>query len=310
MNGRASTLVTYYEAVPAVVRGMILMMIAALSVNLMNIALRYIANEIHVFEIGFIRHIFGFLFFVPVFMRSGTHIFITRRLGLLTLRAILNVAAMLIYYVAVMLIPLSEVMALGFTTPLFVTVLAVLILGERMNQWRWIGLGLGLTGALVILRPWGQDIPTGSLLILLSSSMWACALITIKILTRTESTLTITMYASLLQIPLSLVMAVIGSEVFDLFEWTWPTLYHLFMIFLIAVCGTLSHVCVAQAFKDADATVVMPVDFTKLVFAGIIGYLLFAEIPDIWTLVGGLIVFCGVIYIALRERNGARQPAA
>lgn len=302
MAGLTSSLSAYYRTVPAPVRGMALMMLAALSVNLMNIVLRYVATEIHVFEIGFIRHIFGFLFFVPVFMRSGSNIFITRRLGLLSLRAVLNVAAMLIYYVAVMTIPLSEIMALGFTTPLFVTVLAVLILGERMNRSRWIGLGLGLAGALVILRPWAKDIPTGSLLIILSSSTWACALIIIKVLTRTESTLTITMYASLLQIPFSFVMA--------LYEWTWPTPYQLFMIFLIAVTGTLAHLCVAQAFREADATVVMPVDFTKLVFAGIIGYLVFAEIPDIWTLAGGVIVFSGVTYIALRERNGGRHPVA
>lgn len=298
MSLRPTGIAAAYAAIPPNVRGMALMLIAAFSVNAMNVALRDIADEIDVFVIGFFRHVFGFLFFVPVFLQSGSGIFVTRRLGMLTLRAVLNVAAMLIYYVAVMLIPLAEIMALGFTTPLFVTVLAVLLLGERMNRWRWIGLGLGLVGALIILRPGLQSIAPGSLLIILSSSLWACALITIKLLTRTESPLTITMYGSLLQIPFSLALAV--------FVWSWPDAYQLVMILLIAVFGTLAHLCVAQAFHEADATVVMPVDFTKLVFAGIIGYLFFAEVPDIWTLTGGVVVFSGVIYIALRERAGGR----
>lgn len=302
MTGLSTSLAAYYAAVPATIRGMTLMLIAALSVNVMVVVLRQIAGEIHVFEIGFIRHVFGFLFFAPIFLRSGTAIFITRRMGLLTLRAVLNVAAMLIYYVGVLLIPLAKVTALGFTTPLFVTVLAVIFLGERMGAARWIGLGLGLAGALIILRPGLQTIAWGSAYILISSSIWACALIVIKVLTRTESAVTITMYASLLQMPFSLIPA--------LFVWTLPSLYHLFMIFLIAVCGTVAHITVAQAFREADATVVMPVDFTKLIWATLAGYLFFAEIPDILTLIGGVIVFAGVIYIALRERNGRRRGRA
>lgn len=300
--GLSRALVAYYQAVPAALRGMVLVFLAAFSVNAMNVVLREAATEVNIFEIGFIRHVFAFLFFVPIFMRSGTSIFVTRRLGLLTVRAMLNVAAMLLYYFAVMMIPLAEVMALGFTTPLFVTVLAVIFLGEKMASWRWIGLGLGLAGALIILRPGLDVIQTGSLLIICSSSIWAFALITIKMLTRTESTMTITMYASLLQIPFSLVPA--------LFFWTWPTAYQLWLIALIAVFGTLSHLCIAQAFREADATVVMPVDFTKLIWAGLIGYFIFAEVPEIWTLLGGAVVFAGVFYIGYRERNNGRAKAA
>lgn len=296
MSGQTMAIAAYYRAIPPNIRGMALIVIAAISVNVMVVVIRQIKDDVHIFEIGFIRHVFSFLLFAPVFMRSGTAIFVTRRLGMLTLRAVLNVIAMFVYFIGVILIPMSEVTALGFTAPLFVAVLAVFFLDERMTAARLIGLGLGLAGALIILRPGLQTIAWGSMCILISSSTWAFALIVIKKLTRTESTLTITMYASLLQMPFSLIPA--------LFVWTWPSAYVLFMIFLIAICGSIAHITVAQAFKDADATVVMPVDFTKIIWASVAGYLFFAEIPDIWTLIGGVIVFAGVLFIALRERNG------
>lgn len=286
----------YYRAIPPNIRGMALMVVAAIAVNVMVVAIRQIKDDVHIFEIGFVRHVFSFLFFLPIFMRSGTAIFVTRRLGMLTLRAVLNVIAMFVYFIGVTLIPMSEVTALGFTTPLFVAVLAVLFLGEKMGPVRLIGLALGFGGALLILRPGVENIAWGSVCILVSSSTWAFALIVIKKLTRTESTLTIAMYASLLQLPLSFIPA--------LFVWTWPDFYQLSMIFLIAICGSTTHLAVAQAFREADTTVVMPVDFTKIIWASLAGYLFFAEIPDILTLIGGAVVFTGVLYIALRERNG------
>lgn len=298
-TGISFSIASYYRAIPANIRGMTLVMIAAISVNVMVVAIREIKDDVHIYEIGFIRHVFSFLLFSPIFLRSGTAIFVTRRFGMLMLRAVLNVIAMFIYFIGVTLIPMSEVTALGFTTPLFVAVLAVFFLNERMTTTRLAGLLIGLAGALIILRPGVQTIAWGSVCILLSSSTWAFALIVIKKLTRTESTLTIAMYAALLQMPFSFIPA--------LFVWTWPDAYSLFMIFLIAICGSTAHLTVAQAFRDADATVVMPVDFTKIIWASVAGYLFFAEVPDVLTLVGGVIVFTGVIYIAFRERSA--KPA-
>ncbi len=112
------------------------------------------------------------------------------------------------------------------------------------------------------------------------------ALVVIKVLSRHDNPVTIALYASLLQVPICLAVA--------LFFWTWPTPYQWFFIVLIAIFGSTTQICLAQAFREADATVVLPADFTKLVFAGLAGWIFFAELPEIWIWVGGSIVFIGV----------------
>lgn len=284
-----------FNAIPTNLRGMLLILVAALSVAGMNVTVRFMAGEIHVFEIAFFRNVFGFMIFLPIYMRAEDNALATHRIGLLGLRALLNTVAMLAYFMALTLIPLAEITALSFTSPLFASLLAVFILREAMGRHRLISLVVGLAGALIILQPGVQEVGLGSLLVLLSSVVWACALIVIKVLSRTESSLTIAMYAALLQVPLAFPAA--------LFVWQWPTFEQLLFMALVGAFGSVAQIALAQAFVDADATLVLPVDFTKLIWASIAGFLFFAEIPAIWTWVGGAIIFAGVIYSAYHERD-------
>ncbi|HET6522227.1 MAG TPA: DMT family transporter, partial [Geminicoccaceae bacterium] len=200
---------------------------------------------------------------------------------------------MLTFFLGVSLTPLATVAALSFTSPLFATLGAILLLKEAMGIRRWTGLILGFAGALVILRPGVDAIDPGALLIVLSSALWACALIDIKILARTESSLTITAWAGLFLTPLSLLAAV--------WFWRWPTAEELAWLALVGALGSIGQLSVAQALKELDATVVLPLDFTKLIWGASIGYLIFAEIPDVWTFVGGMLILASVTYIAYRE---------
>ncbi len=276
---------------------MLLMLAATVGVVGMNVAIRQVADDIHVFEIALFRNLFGVLIFLPVLFRTEANPFRTRKFGLLTFRAILNTVAMLAFFYALTLIPLTEVTALSFTTPLFASLLAMLILRESMSGRRWIGLAIGLLGALVILRPGVQAIGLGPLMVLVSSGVWACALMCIKVLTRTESALTIALYAALMQVPLAFVAS--------LFVWVWPSWGQLGLLAIVGGFGGFAQLCLSQAFRDADATLVLPVDFTKLIWAGLAGFLLFGEIPDIWTVVGAVVVFGAVFYMALQDR---REP--
>ncbi len=274
---------------------MLLMLAATVGIVAMNVSVREVAADIHVFEIAFFRNLFGVLIFLPVLFRTEANPFRTRKFGLLTLRAILNTVAMLAFFHALTLIPLTDVTALSFTTPLFASMLAIVILRETMSGRRWIGLVIGLLGALVILRPGFQVIGPGSLMVLLSSGVWACALMCIKVLTRTESALTIALYAALMQVPVAFVAS--------LFVWVWPSWWQLGLLAIIGGLGGFAQLCLSQAFRDADTTLVLPVDFTKLIWAGLAGFLLFGEIPDIWTVLGAIIVFGAVFYMAGQDRR-------
>jgi drug/metabolite transporter (DMT)-like permease len=289
------TLTRQFNAVPRHLRGMLLMLISTISIVGMNVTIRQVAADIHIFEIALFRNVFAALIFLPVLFRTEANPFRTRKFGLLTFRATLNTVAMLTFFYALTLIPLTDVTALTFTTPLFASLLAVVFLHEPMSGRRWVGLVIGLLGALIILRPGVQAIGLGSVLVLVSSATWACALMCIKVLTRTESAVTIALYAALMQVPFAFVAS--------LFFWVWPSWEELGLLAIIGGLGGFAQLCLSQAFRDADTTLVLPVDFTKLIWAGLAGFLLFGEIPDIWTVAGAVVVFGAVFYMALQERR-------
>ena len=288
-------LATAYAYIPPPLRGVLLMMVSALGVVAMNVSIRQIADDIHPFVIAFFRHSIGICLLIPLFVRPGSNPFRTANFPLQGLRAILNVVAMLAYFLALTMEPLAKVVALTFTAPLIGTVGAILLLREKVTPSRYFALSIGFAGALIILRPWAVEISTGSLLLILSSAMWGMALVVIKVLSRTDSPATIALYASLLQLPVCLIAA--------LFFWQWPTFEQLLVMGLIAIFGATTQLALAQAFREADATVVLPVDFTKLVFAGLAGWLFFEELPVIWIWSGGTVVFVGVFLNAWFEKR-------
>ena len=274
------------------VRGVVMMLLASISVVVMNVLIRLISDEVHILEIAFFRTLFGFLVLLPWLVGSGFGAFHTQKLGLHAVRAVLNVAAMYLYFFGLLVIPLVKVNALAFTSPLFASALAIIVLREQVTRARVLGLILGFGGAMIVLRPGVVEVGSGGMLILTSCAVWACALMVIKVLARTDSSLTIAAYAALLQIPFCAVFAV--------FVWQWPTLYQFAMLAAIGALGGLAHLALAQAFRETDVTVVLPADFTKLVWASFAGFLVFAEVPDMWTYVGALVICCAVFYLAAK----------
>ena len=299
MASRFRTFTDNFDAIPRPLRGMLLMLVATVLVITMNVTLRQIADELHVFELAFLRNLFGFLLFLPWLIAARSNPLRTRRIGLHLGRAGFNTVATLAYFVALVLIPLVQVTALTFTSPLIATLLAVAVLHETMSGRRWARFFIGLVGAVIILRPGFREIGTGHLMALLSTGTWACALICTKILARTETSLTIAAYSALLQVPIAFIGAV--------FFWETPSLRQIGILIVLGGLAGIIQLCIAQAFRDADATLVLPIDFTKLIWASIAGYLVFSEIPDIWTWIGAIVVFLGVFYMALQERKEIGQ---
>jgi drug/metabolite transporter (DMT)-like permease len=261
--------------------------------------IRHVSQEIHPFEVAFFRNFVGILVMTPWLARVGWAGLRTQRQGMFLLRGIFGISAMLAWFWALSVMPLAEATALSFTAPLFSSVLAVLILGEIVRARRWGAIAVGFIGALMILRPGVETISVASLAVLFSSLMMASSIIVIKSLSRTESPSAIVTYMVLYLTPLSLGPA--------LFVWTTPSWNALFWMMAIGLLATGAHQCLTRAFAAAETSAVMAFDFTRLIFAATIGFVVFGEVPDLWTWLGAAIIVAASVYIAHREARVARS---
>lgn len=284
-----------FDGKPSTVNGILLMLFATLCAAGMAGIVRHLSGELHPFEIAFFRIFFGLVVLLPWFIAKGLAPLKTTRFGLHLLRASTNVVSMLMFFTAVGIAPLAQVQALTFTAPLFATVLAIFILREKVRLRRWSAIIVGFTGMLIIIRPGVTDVGTGALLALGSAAIWGFTLIVIKLLARTDSSLTITSYMTVLMTPLALIPAV--------YVWRWPNAEQFLWLLGTGIAGTLAQLAMAQALRIAETTAVMPVDFLKLVWGGWIGYVFFGELVDGWTWLGGIVIFSGASYVAYRERQ-------
>ena len=269
-------------------------MLAATAVlTCMHATVRHVSDGMHPFEITFFRNLFGLAAIAPLAIRAGMASMRSRQPGLQMIRSGFGLAAMLTWFYGLSVVPIAQATALSFTSVIFGSIGAALVLGERMRLRRWSAVAAGFIGTLVILRPGFGDADPSALIVVLSSVCWAGALITVKRLSATDSVVCIVTWNSVLLTVLSLPVAIP--------VWVAPTIEQLAWLLLIGVLATLGHLAMTGAFKASDATVVFPVDYTRLVWASVIGYLAFNEVPDIWTWVGGTVIFASTTYIAYRE---------
>ena len=293
--------------VPDTWKGIGLMAISGMAFVAMHASVKTVSQDLPGVEIAFFRAFFGFLLLSPLLVTLGLKILATQRAKLHALRGVLNGVSMLIFFTGVTMTPLAQLTALSFSAPIFATLLAMLFLGEKVGPRRWVAILIGFAGTLVILRPGMVPIELGPMLILGSALVWAITLMVIKILTRTESSVTITFYASMW---LTVICAPVAASV-----WVWPSTENFIWLVAIAALGTLGQTSMNQSLKIAKASTVLPVEFSKLIWAAMLGFLLFAEVPDMYTWLGAFLIFGSTTYIGLREaylqrRRAAVDPAA
>ncbi|MGB0857489.1 MAG: DMT family transporter [Paracoccaceae bacterium] len=283
-------------------RGIVLMCLSTIAFSIMHGLVRFVSEVLPPFQIAFFRNIFGLAFLLPLLMRSRFAILRTKQIGLHALRGVINMAAMLMFFTALAISPIAKVTALGFTAPIFMAILAVLVLGERFRIYRWSAIFLGFVGMLIILRPGLVAIDTGALLVIGSAALWAVAMIIIKIQSRTESSLTIVAYMGIFLGVFSIAPAV----------WVWQPfgLQTLGFMVLIGLFGSIAQMAISESLKETDSTALMPFDFLKLIWTAMIGVWFFSEIPDIYTWIGATVIFLSGLFIAIRERSIQRQRVA
>jgi len=276
------------------------MVLAAALFASMHGTVRLVSFDLHPFVIAFFRNLFGFLALVPLLLRGGARLFKTQRFGMHLIRAGVNSCSMLMWFVALSLVPLGDATALTLTGPLFVTLGAIVAFGERVLFWRWAALVLGAVGALLIIRPGFEAVNIGAILAIGSAATAAISKLFAKSLTRTEDPTTIAAYVQFLMTPITFVVA--------LFVWQWPTAQQFVGLVAIGILGSLGHLLTAKAYAIADISFAEPLTFTRMIFATIFGYVAFSEIPDIWTWAGAFTIIAATTIISYRERK-ARQAA-
>jgi drug/metabolite transporter (DMT)-like permease len=208
-------------------------------------------------------------------------------------RAGLGFCAMEIWFYSLSILPLNVATALSFTIPVFGTVFAIQIFGEKAGWRRWSAIGVSFVGVLIILRPGSEALDASAGIVLVSSALMALAGTIVKSLTRTEPPETIVFYMALFMTPLSLPPA--------LFHWGPVTMELLCGVALVALFSTAAHLLIARAYRYAEMVVLLPFDFTRLIFTGILAYLFFGETLDSATLAGGVVIMAASCYIAHRE---------
>ena len=281
-------------------RAVVLILFSTLCFTSMHTVIRYASTEgqIHPFEVAFFRNFFGLLAVLPFALRGRAAALRTKRLKLHALRGTMQVFAMLMFFYALSITPLAKISAVSFTAPLFATLGAIIFLGEKVRARRIIALVLGFTGAMIIVRPGVIELDFGPTLVMTSSAIWASAILIIKSLARTESSLTITVYMSLVMVPLAVLPAAL--------VWQWPTGEQYLWLAAIGFFGGFGQFAMTEALKVGETHVITPMDFTRLIWISVIAYLAFAEVPGLYTWIGGAIIFSATAFIAWRERAVAK----
>jgi drug/metabolite transporter (DMT)-like permease len=283
----------------------LLMLLSACLFAGMAVAIRLASGHVHAFEIAFFRNFFGLIFALPLLFRAGFGMLKTKVLPLYFMRCVIGLGAMLTGFWALVNLPLSQAIALSYTTPLFVTIGAALFLGEVIRARRISALAVGFIGTLVILKVWSFGsswLSSGVWIAILSSILGASAAISIKFLARTETAEAIVFYMVLIMTPLSFLPA--------LSVWSWPDCYGWLWLILTGAFGTLAHIAMTRAYKLGDVSALTPINFVQLPLISLVAWLLFNELPDRYTVIGALIVFAATLYIAHREMVLARRATA
>jgi drug/metabolite transporter (DMT)-like permease len=293
-------------ALPA--RAVLLMTASACLFGLMAVVVRIASRDVHPFEIAFFRSLFGALVALPLLWRGGARVLRTDRFGFYLVRCAIGTLSMLSGFWAIAHLPLAQAIALSYSSPLFVTIGAVLFLGEIVRLRRWSAVVAGFLGVLVIVRPGSEGFTAASLVALFSAAMSGTVTISIKHLSRSDPADTIVLLTTWLWVPLCLPAA--------LAVWQWPAASLWPWLVAAGVLGTCAQYTWTHALRLADASSLAPFTYLQLLVVALLAWLLFGETPDRWTALGAGIVVGASLYIAQREaklarlRNGPVPPKA
>lgn len=264
-----------------------------------TVIVRHLGSDIPAAQAAFIRYALGLLFILPAFRALAKARPSRALMGRFALRGFVHGFGVILWFYAMARIPIAEVTALGYAAPIFVTIGAALFLGERLHLRRIMAVVAGFTGVLLILRPGFAEISPGHLAMLGTAPLFATSYLMAKGLTREAGPALIvamlSLFCTLTLLP--------GA----LYHWRPPSLEEVAWLGLTAAFATAGHYTITRAFEAAPITVTQPITFLQLVWAAVLGMILFAEPLDPFVFLGGAVVVASVTYISHREAQAARR---
>ncbi len=284
-------------------KGIVLVLASTIFLGASDVTAKYLSATLPSIEIAWIRFLVFALIMTPA-MLPGSPLFAlqTSRPGLHLLRGAALVGSSLLFISALRFLPIAEASATGFVAPLFVTALSIFFLGEKVGLRRWMATAVGLIGVVIILRPGSGTFQPAAFFPLISALAWASTLIMTRMMSGTERAITTMTYSSI--VGLAILSALVP------FVWVMPSWHDIAFGVFIGVASTAGQWIVVLAFRYADASVLAPFSYTQLLWVGFLGYLIFGEVPDAWTVTGAAFIVASGLYTAHRERVRRSQLLA
>jgi drug/metabolite transporter (DMT)-like permease len=287
---------------PPTAQGFAWVLLSGVLFALLNATLRYVSLQLHPMMTSFLRFCFGLLVIAPIVLRHGFTVFHTARPSMQILRNLVHASAFGVWYTALPLIPLAEMTAISSSGPLFITIGAFLFLREQVRWRRWLAVLFGFAGVWLIVRPGFAEVSHGTALMLIAVPIIATSQLIAKVQTRSDSPNTIICWQTLLLILFFFPAA--------LYFWEWPSWRELGLLAVAGVLGTSANMCLVNAYKVAEISVLQPLTFLNLVWASIMGLIVFGDTPDHWTFIGAGVIVASTTYIARREAMARREAQA
>lgn len=275
-------------------RGIGFVILMTITFSSLDASAKYFTTELPLWVLLWGRYFFNFLFVALFFFRGApAEIIHTRNLKMQILRSILLVSSTLTFWLALMFLPLADCVVILFVAPLLVTILAAPLLGERVGRHRWTAVILGFVGVLVVMRPGFTIFSWVSVLPFITALLYAGVQISTRILGRTEAPLTTLLYSS--------AGGAIICTVCVLFFWVTPSLQQWLVLGWLGFLGALGHYLMIKGYLLAPASLLAPFDYTTLIWATLLGFVLFGDLPDTWTVLGAIIIMSSGLYLIRRE---------
>jgi drug/metabolite transporter (DMT)-like permease len=283
-----------YASLSGNTRGALWMLGSAVTFTVMTTLIKYLGNDYPAALQTFYRQAAGFVVLLPVMLHDPRGAFRTTRPGILLFRSLAGTLGMILSFYAYQKLPLAEANALSFTRTLWVVPLAAWVLKEHIGPRRISATVVGFLGALLMLQPAAHAATGWPVAAALSSSfLFAMTVTGMKLMTRDHGTMTLMVWSAALGFVLAIPPA--------LFAWRWPSARDLGLLAAMGVLGLITQALYIRGMAEGDAAVMAPMDYTRLIFAIALGYVLFADVPNVMTMVGAGVVILSTLYITIRE---------
>lgn len=283
------------------VRGLLWAVASGLLFVLLNTVMRGLSLALSPFQTQFLRYAFGLVVMLPFILRSGVAAYRPHRVAGQFMRGGVHTLGLCLWFIAVPHITLADTTALGFTTPIFIMIGAVLVLRERLQWERWIAAAIGFAGVMIVVAPKLTGGGGGFLLVMLAASpLFAASFLMTKTLTKFDKAEVIVAWQA--------ISVTVFSLPLGLMQWHTPSALQWAMFVLCGVLGSAGHYCLTRSFTIADISATQSVKFLELVWAAALGWLVFSDTPSRSTLIGGVVICGSTLWIARRESR--RRAAA